>query len=179
MLHCTDEAQLGRNSCSLHYNPFGFMHEVAEKAERYHQRSKIDGGIAATFEKQWEAEVEAIVYCLAHKGIPHTTKYNPLMNLRSHLGLPHLEVLKAGNANYTSYRIVDKLLSILGDEVKRLVQVQVQHPLFVGLICDETTDLSTSKALVLYAKVTVNDSMQTYFLGVSFRTALLKQLLNQ
>lgn len=91
-------------------------HEDAERAEQQ-QMSVIDSGIVATFEKQWEAEEEAIkaaltcAYFLAHKEIPHTTKYNPLMNLLSHLGLPHLELLnKAGNANYTSYRIVDELL---------------------------------------------------------------------
>ena len=91
------------------------MHEDAERAERQHQMSVIDGGVAAMFEKQWEAEEEAAltcVYFLAHEEMPHTTKYTPLMNLLSHLGLPHLEVLnKAGNANYTSYRIIDELLS--------------------------------------------------------------------
>ena len=100
--------------------------------------------------------------------MPHTTKYQPLMYLLSYLGLPHLEVLnKGGNANYTSYRIVDELLTILGEEVKRLVQCQIQLSPYLGLICDETTDLSTSKALVLYTKVVVNDHVQTYFLGVS------------
>lgn len=52
-------------------------------------------------------------------------------------------------------------------DVKRLVQRQIQLSPFMGLICDETIDLLTSKVLVLYTKVVVNDCVQTYFLGVS------------
>ena len=56
---------------------------------------------------------------MAKEEITHTTKYELMMKLLSYLGLPHLDVLnKGGNANYTSYRVVDELLTLLGDEVK-------------------------------------------------------------
>lgn len=69
--------------------------------------------------------------------------FNPLMNLLSltvsdsHLRLPHMKVVnKVGR--YTSYRIVGELLSILGDEVKTLVQVRVWRSLFVRLIVNDS-----------------------------------------
>ena len=48
--------------------------------------SMIEGGIAAAFEKQEAIKATlTCVYFLAHEEIeiPHTTKYNPLMNLLS------------------------------------------------------------------------------------------------
>ena len=99
--------------------------------------------------------------------IPHTTKFEPMMKLLSFLCLPHLEVLnKGGNANYTSYRTVDELLTLLGGEVRQEVVSVVKASPCIGLICDETTDLSTSKALVIYAKVIVCGEVQTRFLAL-------------
>ena len=69
-----------------------------------------------------------------------------MMKLLSYLGLPHLDVLnKGGNAKYTSYRVVDELLTLLGDEVKQSVGRQLQKSPCIGLICDETTDLSSTR----------------------------------
>ena len=149
------------------------MHDSAVKSERQYQLSVVDGGIAAAFEKQWVAEEKAVgaafscVYFLAQEEIPHTTKYEPLLRLLSHLGLPHLEILnKGGNTNYTSYRIIDELLGLLSDEVKRLVQSQLEKSPYIGLICDETTDVSTTKALVVYAKAVVRAKVHTFFLAL-------------
>ena len=102
------------------------IHRSATEEELNYQLASIDGGIAAAFENVWEAEecamkvALACIYFMAKEEIPHTTKYEPVMKLLSYLGLPHIEVLnKGGNAKYTSYRIVDELLTLLGDEVKQ------------------------------------------------------------
>ena len=149
------------------------MHRSAAKEELDSQLASIDGGIAAAFENVWEAEecamkaALACVYFLAKEEIPHTTKYEPSMKLLLYLGLPHLEVLnKGGNAKYTSYRIVDELLTLLGDEVKQKIGRSLQESPCIGLICDETTDISSTKALVVYAKAVVHCSVQTYLIAL-------------
>ena len=138
------------------------MHRSEAKEELDYQLASIDGGIATAFENVWEAEESAVkaalarVYFMAKEEIPHTTKYEPMVKLLSYLGLPHLDVLnKGGNAKYTSYRVVDELLTLLGDEVKQSVGKLLHKSPCIGLICDETTDLSSTKALVIYAKATV------------------------
>ena len=92
-------------------------------------------------------------YFLASEEIPHTTKYEPFLN-------------KGGNAKYTSYRTVDELLTLLGDEVKQAVVGAAKASPCIGIICDETTDLSTSKELVIYAKAIVCGEVKTHFLGL-------------
>ena len=53
------------------------MHEDAERAEQQRQMSVVDGGIAATFEKQWETEEATIkaaltcVYFLVQEEMPY------------------------------------------------------------------------------------------------------------
>ena len=85
----------------------------------------------------------------------------------SYLGLPHLDVLNKGdNTKYTSYRVVDELLTLLGDEVKQSVCRQLQKSSCIGLICDETTDLSSTKALVVYAKAVVQCTVQTHLIAL-------------
>ena len=59
------------------------------------------------------------IYFLAKEEIPHITKYKPLLELPSHLGLPFLETLyKGNNATSTSHHIIEEFLSILADSVK-------------------------------------------------------------
>ena len=147
------------------------MHIMAIKQELDYQLSSVDGGIATAFENLWEAEESAIkaalacVYFLAKEEIPHTTKYESIMKFLSYLGLSHFDFLyKGGNAKYTSYRVVDELLTLLGDEVKRNTTRCLQQSPCIGHICDETTDLSTTKALVIYAKAIVHCNVQTHLM---------------
>ena len=169
----TNEPRVLLRSESLTRHSESNMHKSAIKQELDCQQASIDGGIAQSFEHQWEAEESAVkaalacVYFLASEEIPHTTKYESLMKLLSYLGLPHLDVLnKGGNAKYTSYRTVDELLTLLGDEVRQAVVGAVKASPCIGIICDETTDLSTSKELVIYAKAIVCGEVKTHLLGL-------------
>ena len=62
------------------------MHRSAAKQELDYQLASIDGGISTAFENVWEAEESAVkaaltcVYFMAKEEIPHTTKYEPMMN---------------------------------------------------------------------------------------------------
>ena len=95
------------------------------------------------------------IYFLAKEEIPHITKYKPLLELPSHLGLPFLETLyKGNNATSTSHHIIEEFLSILADSVKSDLIAKLQKSPCYGIICDETTDLSTTKQLIkVYAPI--------------------------
>ena len=55
---------------------------------------------------------------------------------------------------------------MLGDEVKQSVRRQLQKSPCIGLICNETTDLSSTKALVVYAKAVVQCTVQTHLIAL-------------
>ena len=98
------------------------------------------------------------IYFLAKEEIPHITKYKPLLELPSHLGLPFLETLyKGNNATSTSHHIIEEFLSILADSVKSDLIAKLQKSPCYGIICDETTDLSTTKQLIIYIKAITYD----------------------
>ena len=95
------------------------QHDDAVREELDRQCSESDGGVAKAFQHCWEAEENAIcatmscIYFLAKEEIPHITKYKPLLELLSHLGLPFLETLyKGDNATSRSHCIVEEFLSI-------------------------------------------------------------------
>ncbi len=158
---------------SVHRHSKSLIHKDAIAKELTRQRSATDGGVVAAFDSQWKAEEAAVsaafssVYFLAQEEIAHTTKYEALMRFISHLGLPHLETLnKGGNAKYTSYHTVDELLTIIGEEVRQNIHSMLQQSPYVGLICDETTDVSTTKQLVIYAKAIVQSAVRPFFLAL-------------
>ena len=150
------------------------MHSEASQQEIERQLADIDGGVAGAFQRTWEAEEKAIcaaiscVYFLAREEIPHMTKYKPLLELVSHLGMPYLDTLHKGeNATSTSHRIIDEFLSILGESVRTDVVTKIRMSPCFSIICDETTDLSTTKQLIIYIKaVSVNNCAATYFLSL-------------
>ena len=112
------------------------------------------------------------VYFLAKEEIPHMTKYKPLLALLSQLGLPYLDILHKGeNATCTSHRIVEEFLTLLGDSVRSNLVLKLQQSPCFGVICDETTDLSTSNQLIVYIKAIVNNVVETYFLALQEGTA--------
>ncbi len=76
---------------SVHRHASSLVHKDAIRQEIDRQRSQSDGGVAQHY---WEAEEKAIlaamscVYFLAKEEIPHMTKYKPLLELLSFVGLP-------------------------------------------------------------------------------------------
>jgi uncharacterized protein YsxB (DUF464 family) len=150
------------------------MHNNAVREEIERQLASIDGGIAQAFEHSWEVEEKAVcaaiscVYFLAKEEIPHMTKYQPLLELIQHLGMPYLETLhKSGNVTSTSHRTVDEFLSIACEVVKLDIVRKIQTSPRFSIICDETTDISTTKQLIVYIKaITDNANIETFFLAL-------------
>ena len=63
-------------SVTRHYE--SKMHKAAIKQELEYQQASIDGGIAKSFEHQWETEesatcIKAVLYFFGMEEIPHTT----------------------------------------------------------------------------------------------------------
>jgi hypothetical protein len=57
-------------------------------------------------------------------------------------------------------------LSILNDSVKSDLVTTLQRSPCYGIICDETTDLSTTKQLIIYIKAIVDCDVDTFFLAL-------------
>lgn len=57
-----------------------------------------------------------------------------------------------GNAHYTSKRIVQEVVGILADQIENAQVSAMSHSQYYGLMIDESTDISTTKQLVLYGR---------------------------
>jgi hypothetical protein len=56
----------------------------------------------------------------------------------------------AGNAQYTSERIVQELVGILAQQIEHAQLQALSNSRFYGLMIDESTDISVLKQLVLH-----------------------------
>ena len=63
--------------------------------------------------------------------------------------------------------MVDDLLTVLSDCVETIVQSDVHKSSAVGILCDESTDISNLKQLVVFVKYLVEGLPQTRFLKVA------------
>lgn len=53
---------------------------------------------------------------------------------------------KIGKTNYTSHRIIDEMLEILGSVVEEPILANISASVAIGLEVDETTDVSEEAA---------------------------------
>ncbi|XP_066298487.1 zinc finger protein 862-like [Branchiostoma lanceolatum] len=95
-----------------------------------------------------------LVYHLAKKEIPHTTNFKDMIKFaESELGCEVLRPLHVGsNATYTSSTIAKEFLAVIGALVEEQTLATVRDSPFLGLMCDETVDISTTNELVLYCR---------------------------
>ena len=136
------------------------LHIEAVKLENEKKRSERDGGIVASFERVFEAEEASLtsafmcLYWLC-KEESHTTKYSSLLDLVGLLDTNVLHLNKGGNATYRSQRSIAEFLSLISDNIRMTTKHELDNSPYVGLMIDETTDLSTIKQLIVYAKCLV------------------------
>ena len=136
------------------------MHKTAIQQEREALKAKEYGGIKQYFSKQVSANREAvqagmqIVYWHAESEVAHFTKFESLKHLCIDLGASVLKDLDRGkNAKYSSNRIIDEWLHILANVVREDVKQELDNSLCIGLMCDESTDISINKELIIFARV--------------------------
>lgn len=144
-------------SVSRHEN--SQQHIDAVKLQEQKVQSESDGGIVASFDQVWEAEISSLksalmcLYWLCKEEVPHTTKFSRLHELVSLLDSEVLSHLKKGsNATYRSLRSIVEFLSLIGINIRNSIKESTP---FLGIMVDQTTDLNTTKQLIFYAKYLV------------------------
>ncbi|KAK1876665.1 Zinc finger protein 862 [Dissostichus eleginoides] len=134
-------------------------------ATRHHQESVkahaalIQGSsVLVAFDPVITLEHEAVIggfkclYHLTKKEHAHHTNYADLLELAELLGCQYFEKLKIGRTNYTSHRIIDEMLEILGTVVEEPILANISASVAIGLEVDETTDVSVKKQLDVHVR---------------------------
>ena len=147
------------------------MHATAAEKERLAIASTSDGGIAQAFQTTVSLQKKAIsgsmriLYWLAKEEVAHFTKFDSLRQLCLDLGCGYFRELNmGGNAKYNSHRTIEEWLMILSNVIEEDLLKQVQLSPAIGLMCDESTDISVTKELILYARIIAGGEVSTHFL---------------
>ena len=96
-----------------------------------------------------------------------------LVNLLDSDVLSHLN--KGDNATYRSQRSISEFLTLISSNIRSSIKVELENSPFLGIMIDETTDLSTTKQLIFYVKYLVRPLLddQTPLDGISVWTRFL------
>ena len=82
-------------------------------------------------------------------------KFESLKDLCIELGCTYLKELSVGgNAKYTSHRVISERLDVMSQVIEDTVLDEVHASPATGLMADESTDVSITKELLLYARIT-------------------------
>ncbi|XP_041377598.1 zinc finger protein 862-like [Gigantopelta aegis] len=146
-------------------------HKTAVERETALSLSKKDGGIMQNFKNVVGAQKKAFLgylknmYFLMKREIPHTTNFIPLTEHTMEMGCEYLKDIQiGGNAKYTSMRIIQEMVAILGRQVQQEVFDEVRQANYFSLMLDETTDVSVKKQLTVYARYIKDKTPVTKFL---------------
>ena len=121
------------------------------------------------------------MYWLAKQEIPHTTNFAGLIQLAKSLGATYLSDLNlGGNAHYLSERFMQEAIMSLGEVISNKIFDDIRHSPFFALMCDETTDISVSKEVIVYARYLNSDrKVCTSFVGmIEISDGTAKTILN-
>ena len=146
-------------------------HRSSEQLEAMSVTASGDGGIVQAFEHVLALKKKAveggmkILYWLCKNEVAHFSKFESLKQLCIDLGCTYLKELNvAGNANYSSHRIISEWLDVMSQQIGDDVLERVRGSPAIGLMVDESTDISTTKELSLYARALFNGEVKVYFL---------------
>lgn len=105
------------------------------------------------------------VYWLAKEELA-TFKYSSLNALTKAQDCPAMKHLCVGrNAQYTSYDIAEEIQDAISSCIEEDIDHITSESPFIGILIDESTDISSSKNLIVYVRVvTSNGDFQTHFL---------------
>ena len=110
-----------------------------------------------------------ILYWLAKNEVAHFTKFKSLRKLCHDLGCNYFTELNLGrNAHYGSHRIIDERLKVLSDTIEENVLAIVRRSPAIGLMCDESTDISVTSELILYVCILLGREVQAHFLKLIY-----------
>ena len=109
------------------------------------------GGIQQAFQTQISLNKAALktamqcLYWLVKEEIPHTLNYPSMLKAVEIMGCSQLKHLQHGdNAKYTSRRVTQEFLQIMGDMIEQAQLRNVVASPVYSLLIDETTDIVIS-----------------------------------
>ena len=149
-------------------------HNDVLKAEAIASIARRFSGIAACMEEQVTLHRQAVqgafkcMYWLAKQSTNHHTKFNSLLELAKSLGCSvyvYMSELEIGQrVNYTSHCMIDEFVTVRCDCVERDLLSQVKTSPAIGILCDESTDITNAKQLVMFVQFLVKGKSHTCFL---------------
>ena len=149
-------------------------HADSVVSESHAVAAKSTGGIRAAMEQQVALKRQAVMgalkclYWLAKEETAHHTKFSSLLELGKSLGCSYLSELHIGrNAHYTFHRVIDKFLSVLSTCVEDSILSRVQASPVLSILCDESTDISNLKQLVVFCRFLDAGKPATCYLKVA------------
>lgn len=109
----------------------------------------------------------ASMYFLCKHRIPHTTNFEPFLDLLSLLGLDVKTQITAGkNATYCSQRSIQEMVTCLSDVIEEKILCELRQSEHYALMFDETTDCATVVQLVIYCRHTFSGELKVKFLSM-------------
>ena len=79
------------------------------------------------------------------------SKYPSLMDLLSDLDCPDIDQLSSGQSTYKSEKTAREILQCIADVLRDETLKKLNESPFISILCDESTDISTQKKLIIYA----------------------------
>ena len=96
------------------------------------------------------------VYWLSKEDVA-SLKYNSLNKLVELQGCECIRNLYVGeNAKYTSPEVIKEMQEVLSQCIKSDIRDEIQKSPYFSIMIDESTDVSTTKALIVYAHLLVD-----------------------
>jgi len=128
-------------------------HKFALEAVHLQESSNTISDCVNSMSTRAEAAVTCAmrkVYWLASEDIA-SIKYNSLNDLVTLQGYSALKDLYVGeNAKYTHHQIVEEIQQCIADSIKEGIIADAQASPAIGIMADESTDISVTKSLMLY-----------------------------
>ncbi len=98
-------------------------------------------------------QVFVSLYFLAKQRIPHTTNFEPLLDLLELLGVNAKSRIQiARNALYTSDKSVQEMVSVISDIIEVRILDEMKKSNHFSLMIDESTDCTVTEQLVLHGR---------------------------
>lgn len=92
------------------------------------------------------------VYWLAKEEVA-TLKYSSLNVLLLEQGCQSMKDINVGqNAQYSAYHIVEEMQEAISSCIEEVIDKELQDSPFIGILIDESTDITTHKNLIVYAQ---------------------------
>ena len=93
------------------------------------------------------------MYFLAKQQIPHTSNFEPLLDLLGLLGLTvKSDIHAAKNATYTSNKCIQDMLYWLSEVIQNRILNELRESNHFSLMFDETTDCTITEQLAVHGR---------------------------